>query len=333
MWELLKWKIEADSDLPPELEAQRIKVMKRFKRVPLLALVLALLALGWIGLKNLVLFGIFTIEFGFSGGRWAITLKNAFTVMLWVLFPIALYINLCVVMPLRKFQTAFRSTYVPQEVNHLPGFEQVQYRQQNGFSWQEVHTRGLLPSGIKSLFQSGDLFMGKCDGMSFTSMSVVTGNPPQGRSSAPDTQFEGQLIVVSCFDRRKTSQGVVQVLSRDRQRDKDCVRVSQQMQTEDQAFNDQFAVWAENAHNAFYILTPQVLERLKALHESLGRGVYLHFDGSVLYLALDLNRQPFDVMLDDPQEKRLERIRQDAQQVRIAAELAVGLLEQEEKMG
>lgn len=49
------------------------------------------------------------------------------------------------------------------------------------------------------------------------------------------------------------------------------------IQTENSVFNENFAVFAENEQNAFYILTPQVMEQITAFQEAMEGNVYLSF--------------------------------------------------------
>ena len=76
------------------------------------------------------------------------------------------------------------------------------------------------------------------------------------RSSTPKILFEGQVIVFSYFDNRKISEGFVQVFSKKALSKLRETRVPLSIQTENSVFNENFAVFAENEQNAFYILTP-----------------------------------------------------------------------------
>lgn len=62
-------------------------------------------------------------------------------------------------------------------------------------------------------------------------------------------------------------------------------RTEEKIETENQIFNEQFDVYATDAHTAFYVLTPLVMERLLAMKESYGSfGVAVN--GSEIVIAL-----------------------------------------------
>ena len=73
------------------------------------------------------------------------------------------------------------------------------------------------------------------------------------------------------------------------------------IQTESEAFNARFAVFAEEEHNAFYILTPQILERIIAFADTAGDAVYLVFSQSELYVAC---RQARSILLEAAHVKK-----------------------------
>lgn len=67
-----------------------------------------------------------------------------------------------------------------------------------------------------------------------------------------------------------------------RKRDKDR---EERIETENQVFNEQFDVYATDAHSAFYVVTPMVMERLLAMKAKYGSfGVAV--SGSEMTIAL-----------------------------------------------
>ena len=68
----------------------------------------------------------------------------------------------------------------------------------------------------------------------------------------------------------------------------------QKISMESEAFNEEFRVYAQNAHDAFYVITPALMERLRFLvHHCEGRLMFC-FAGKRLHIAIDDNRDYFE---------------------------------------
>ena len=63
---------------------------------------------------------------------------------------------------------------------------------------------------------------------------------------------------------------------------------------EDVEFNKLFTVYAENEHDAFYILTPHFMERIKDITNKLNCGIMLGFVDSKLHIAINNYTDSFE---------------------------------------
>ena len=52
---------------------------------------------------------------------------------------------------------------------------------------------------------------------------------------------------------------------------------SGQLETESTAFNEKFGISCDSAHDAFYILTPHMMEYLMTMDQRAGGNIYLRF--------------------------------------------------------
>lgn len=127
----------------------------------------------------------------------------------------------------------------------------------------------------------------------------------------PDIVFEGQIIGFETFDDRKRSTSYIQVMDRRIRKDMNQKVAPFSIQTESEAFNLRFAVFAEEEENAFYILTPQMLERITNFADTAQGEIYLVFSQYELYVACRQARNPFNAYIDIPVEQQKENILQD----------------------
>ncbi len=82
---------------------------------------------------------------------------------------------------------------------------------------------------------------------------------------------------------------------------------------EDEEFNKIFRVYAENEHEAFYILTPHFMEKLKKIKNILNCPITFGFIDSKLYIALNNNEDSFEYNILKPinEEEIRENILKD----------------------
>lgn len=229
-----------------------------------------------------------------------------------------------------RFCVNFKNKYVLDTLRQLPDFSELRYNAEGGLSYEEMNRLKLIPGGQAAFYQSSDELSGKLDGVPFRAVNVCTGEKASARSSTPNILFEGQVIVFSYFDNRKISEGFVQVFSKKALSKLRETRVPLSIQTENSVFNENFAVFAENEQNAFYILTPQVMEQITAFQEAMEGNVYLSFSEKSLYVTCSQLRNPFHIYIDIPVEEQRQRIAGDTAILCSAKELLIRAGQQSE---
>ncbi|MFR4518309.1 MAG: DUF3137 domain-containing protein [Dorea sp.] len=118
------------------------------------------------------------------------------------------------------------------------------------------------------------------------------------------------------------SEGFVQVFSKKALSKLRETRVPLSIQTENSVFNENFAVFAENEQNAFYILTPQVMEQITAFQEAMEGNVYLSFSEKSLYVTCSQLAILF-LFVDIPVEEQRQKIADDTAILRSAKEILI----------
>ena len=222
-----------------------------------------------------------------------------------------------------RFNFSFKNKYVLDTIRQIPGFSELRCQSQSGFTREELKGLNLLPGGI-TYYAASDELRGRVDGAGFRACSVSAGQK-SGRRSLPDIVFEGQIIGFEIFDDRKRSSSYVQVMNRSFLKDMHGKTAPFSIQTESEAFNTRFAVFAEEEQNAFYILTPQVLERISEFADAAKGEIYLVFSQYELYVACRQARKPFEAYVDIPVEEQRQNILKDTALLRQARGLLFDL--------
>lgn len=68
----------------------------------------------------------------------------------------------------------------------------------------------------------------------------------------------------------------------------------EKVEMEDEIFNKRFIVYSDNPHEAFYILTPQVIEKMKELDNKIDGSLYFAFINNKLYIGVDSGTDSFE---------------------------------------
>lgn len=110
------------------------------------------------------------------------------------------------------FNVSFKNKYVLDTIRQLPGFSELRYNSQGGFTRQELQRFNLLPSCMITYYKASDELRGILDGTRFRASSVSVGKRASGCRSLPDIVFEGQIIGFETFDSQKSSSGYIQVM-------------------------------------------------------------------------------------------------------------------------
>lgn len=147
-------------------------------------------------------------------------------------------------------------------------FEEYDYRMRPGYDKKRIYDTRLVQNGNR--YSSDDYIRAVYKGVEFEFADVEIRNETNdGEHSSTVTYFVGQWIIVRP---QKEVQGKLYVV--DRQLRNSSPRGGfifkdssiQKVETEDVEFNDQFKVFAEYPHDAFYILTPHKMDELFRIH-------------------------------------------------------------------
>lgn len=200
-----------------------------------------------------------------------------------------------------RFGNAFKERYVLEAIKSTGVFEEPFYDRKSGFSYQEIYAAAVVDCGLKRCFLSEDKVTGRYRGNYFVCSDVHTGKlVKRGRSLEVKTIFNGQVLCFADFDERKTCSGYLQIFQKEFLSDIKGRIAEHKIETESAVFNDKFDVYAIDEHNAYYILTPLLMEKIEKFSVRAGAQIAISFHGRAMYVAINRKLSMFDPLLDKP---------------------------------
>lgn len=252
--------------------------------------------------RNNVFMVVFLVVFilGFFGGPVLGTLFPIVFIMLFVgCIPFAILGN--------KKSQEFKELYKQQFVVTMLGefFENPQYIWDKGFTSDAVRSFGISQLGNR--FYSEDYISGTYKGIPFEQSDVKIQYHTSGKNSHTTTYFSGRMFVFHFTGRNVLP---VQIFSEGfSYRAKPIERFKMnKVNMESVDFNKNFDVKAANEHDAFYVLTPQMMEKLFDLLSRFGN-VALNFTGNKLFLGYNCGMGAFDADMKRPIDYPTEKAR------------------------
>lgn len=203
--------------------------------------------------------------------------------------------------------------YVIQVLNNIPGFEQLEYQPDGGFTWDEIQNAGVVAKGEKQHFKSEDQLLGEYENVKFRISDVVTKKTVR-RDDKREVEeiFGGQVLCLFGFDDMKVSKGHIQIFEKEFLSNFSGWKAEHRIQTESEAFQNRFQIYAEDEHNAYYILTPQRIEKIMEFADAVEGQISLVFYDEKLFAAVK-RESMFDAVMDEPVSKQTKYILEDAE--------------------
>lgn len=295
-----------------ELEKMREKTKKLNKIFIILSVISFLLY---------ICFFCYMVKKGSSSGSFSIELA-VFAGILLIIIAIILWFVI-VGSSYNKFNYEFKSKYVVQTINNIEGFDDLKYYQENGFNWDDIRNTAVVDCGDKRYFKSEDLLFGIYDNVRFKISDVMTRKMVRrDKKNRIKEIFSGQVICLFQFDEMKISNGHVQIFENEFLSNMSGWKADNEIYTENEAFNKRFSVYASDEHNAYYILTPQRMEKIISFADTIDGQVSLVFLDDKLFVAVR-NESMFDADLSEPVKEQTAKIIKDAEFIQKAKEILV----------
>ncbi len=221
-------------------------------------------------------------------------------------------------------RTEYKDTFLPGLLNE--SFDNAKFEYWVGLTEMEIMQTSLYKLGNR--LESEDLLTGEYKGVSFKQADVHIWNHVERENDSEDIEyFDGRIIM---FDTKTDYSSSVRVISRPRTSGKGDYRLGfdedHRVEMESMEFNDAFNVYARTGHDAFYMLTPEVMERMLNIWKKHGRDdknryrdMSFHFRDNKFYFAIESGSSAFEpgkFPISYPEEK--EKLEKD---IRIITEL------------
>ena len=295
-----------------QLEALRLKARRRYRAMLLCTAAAALLILCavWrlMAEEDESLF----VRVGSTLFGAALLSCGALAFFYWLLFK----------RPYQAFNSLFKSRYVLRTIQDMGIFGQLSYDPRAGFTHDDIRNAAVVNCGDKRYFESEDLLTGCYRGVRFAFSDVTTKRMVRrGKRSELDTLFDGQVIRFDRFDQQKRSSGHLQIFQKEFLSDLRGWTAEHRVETDSAAFNSRFQIYAADEHNAFYILTPHLMEKIQRFQELAGEQIAVTFRGAAMFVAISRTRSIFDAVVDMPVAEQKALILSDMELLKNAGEL------------
>ena len=201
---------------------------------------------------------------------------------------------------IEKFNKEFKNVFVLKSLNNI--FTDITYYPEKGFSKTFIQSVGMLNTGDR--FDSNDYISGKYKNISFEQSDIeiaekyIEEAADGEQEEVWETTFMGRLMI---FDFNKPFKTNIQVASyRFDAASLPWSKKFSRVVMEDVEFNKMFNVLAESEHEAFYVLTPHFMEKLKELTKKLNCGIMFCFVDNKLHIAVDNYKDSFEYNVFKP---------------------------------
>ena len=210
-------------------------------------------------------------------------------------FVISLIIN---TKDINSFKRLYKEKIVLVALNQV--CTDIEYDMNKGMNREIIANTNMMRMGDR--FRSNDLIKGKYHNISFE-MSDIIIEDESTDSDGNETYyklFQGQWFI---FDFNKRFKANFQIYSKNFTNVKRGSLFAKKeerfkkIELEDVEFNNLFKVYAQNQLDAFYVLTPNTMEKIKELNNKIKGKLLFCFIDNKLHIGLDNNQDFFEVSL------------------------------------
>lgn len=218
--------------------------------------------------------------------------------------------------PKKEFIRAFKNTFVLKSLQSV--FTDLVYEPEKGLDESVIRNTQMMNMGDR--YSSNDFVSGKYKNINVVQADVHIEEEHESTDSNGHTTrtwvtiFRGKWMI---FDFNKTFKANIQVSQKNfgNSRIKNWGQKIKykKVMMEDQAFNNGFKTFAQDEHDAFYILTPALMERIKKLSSSIQGKLLFCFIDNKLHIGLQNGKDSFEhsIFSEINEEKVTKEIAQD----------------------
>lgn len=200
----------------------------------------------------------------------------------------------------KTFAAAYKENVVKSALNEV--FTDISFTPAAGITREELRETEMMQTGDR--YSSNDLITGQYNGVPFRQSDVhieEEHTDSEGHTSYT-TIFRGRWMI---FDFNKNFASDLQVVGKRFGANKrkggglfglfaSKEKKMEKIELENEAFNKQFTVYAHDTTEAFYLLTPHIMEAMLRLREGIGSPIMLLFFRGQLHVAVNNGKDAFE---------------------------------------
>ena len=184
-----------------------------------------------------------------------------------------------------KFTDLYKEKIVSNVFKKI--FDDVEYIPGKGIEEKILEDTQLIYTGDR--YYSNDYIKGKYKNINFefSDVHISEKHEDSDGDTTYTTIFSGQWMI---FDFNKSFKSKLSIATKYF----GIVNHVRNVELEDIDFNKNFSVWAEHEEDAFYLLTPNYMEKIKRLKDDIKSNFSLCFVNNKLYIGLDNSKDLFE---------------------------------------
>ena len=198
----------------------------------------------------------------------------------------------------REMRSLYKDTFLNGLLNEY--FDNAKYRAELGFTQTKVEEFGIYQMGNR--FDSEDQLIGDYQGVHFEQSDVHIWKHVDSDNDSDIEYFYGRMFV---FDIPFKYSHSVKVYNKTILSTEKDYRIHEKkdkiVKMESVKFNDVFTVYSEDAHEAFYILTPAMMEKLMDIYykyckidKYIYQDIAFRFEDGKLYFTMKCSSKAFE---------------------------------------
>ena len=193
-----------------------------------------------------------------------------------------------------RYRALYKKHFLLQPLQKT--FTDLQYAPDKGIPFQTIAETGMIAMG--TLFHSEDYIQGRYQKLRFEQSDILMEERHYAQGSCSySSSFIGRWMIV---DFNKEFRANIQIVQKGFPGSTQSPGVAgfpfpfQKVSTESETFNRDFRVYAQIEHEAFYIITPALMERIQKLAARIKGSMMLCFTGQRLHIAIQEGKNSFE---------------------------------------
>lgn len=226
-----------------------------------------------------------------------------FIVLFLIFIPIFVFGIILFTQNRRKFILEFKTLFVAKALKSI--FTDLRYEPESGIPKHVIAKTNMMYMGDR--YTSNDFVAGKYKNVNFVQSDIhieeerTTTNNDGHTTTTWETIFMGKWII---FDYNKSFKTNIEVsqkgFSNSKVNNLFLRKTYKKVEMEDEEFNKMFNTYAQNEHEAFYILTPSLMDRIKNINKKLNGTLLFCFINNKLHIGIQNNKDSFEPRIFKP---------------------------------